>query len=174
MKKALKDAIFEKRKALSKIEIAEKSAKIRENLYSLDEFKNSKNILFYVSFNNEVGTIETIKELLANKKENGKNIIVPYVEKNNSMLQLSEIKDFSDLEPKTFGILEPRENKIKNVDIGKLDLVIVPGIAFDKSGHRIGYGHGYYDQFLGKLNENAVKNAANKPVFLEKSLNPIE
>jgi len=157
MKKALKDTIFEKRKALSKIEITEKSSKIKEKLFSLDEFKKSKNILFYVSFNNEVDTIETIKELLKNKEENKKNIIVPYVEKNNPMLQLSELKDFTDLEPKTFGILEPKKDKIKKFNAKKVDLVLVPGIAFDKNGHRIGYGYGYYDKFLGRLNKNTTK-----------------
>ena len=157
MKKALKDAIFGKRKSLSKMEVEEKSTAIREKLFSLNEFKDAKNIMFYVSFNNEVNTIETIKELSKNKKENKKNIIVPYVEKNNPILQLSEIKDFSDLEPKTFGILEPKKNKIKNFDIDRLDLVIVPGIAFDKNGHRIGYGYGYYDRLLGKLGDKATK-----------------
>lgn len=157
MKQTLKSEIFEKRKSIPKKEIKEKSAKIKERLYSLPEFKHSKNILFYVSFNNEVDTIETIRELLKNKEENKKNIIVPYVEKGNPILQLSELKNFSDLEPRTFGILEPKEDKTKKFDANKLDLVIVPGIAFDKNGHRIGYGHGYYDRFLQKLSKNTVK-----------------
>ncbi len=154
MKQTLKSEIFEKRKALSNEEIDEKSEKIKESLYSLPEFKKSKNILFYVSFNNEVGTINAIKELL-NTKE--KNIIIPFVEKNNLVLQLSELKDFNDLEPKTFGILEPKKNKIKKIDADKIDLAIVPGIVFDKKGHRIGYGYGYYDRFLKTLNESAKK-----------------
>src|SRR3989338_2155993 len=154
MKHSLKSGILEKRKSLSREEVEEKSSKIKESIYSLDEFKSSKNIMFYVSFNNEVDTINTVKELL-DKSE--KKVIVPFVEKGNPILQLSEIKDFNDLEPKTHGILEPKEDKIKKVDIGKLDLVIVPGIAFDKNGHRIGYGYGYYDKFLGKLNKNTTK-----------------
>src|SRR3989344_8279507 len=99
MKLSLKSQIFEKRNKLQKKEMQEKSNKIKQKLFSLNEFKDAKNIMFYVSFNNEVNTIETIKELSKNKKENKKNIIVPYVEKNNPILQLSEIKDFSDLEP---------------------------------------------------------------------------
>ncbi len=154
MKQTLKSWIFEKRKALSKKDVEEKSEKIKKNLYSLPEFKTAKNILFYVSFNNEVNTINIIKELL-DKKE--KNIIVPFVEKNNPMLQLSELKDFNELEPKTFGILEPKKNKIKKIDANKVDLVIVPGIVFDKKGHRIGYGYGYYDRFLKTLKESAKK-----------------
>ena len=157
MKKSLKDAIFEKRKALSNDEVKKKSNKIKEKLFSLDEFKDSKNILFYVSFNNEADTIETIRKLLKNKGENKKNIIVPYLEKNNPILQLSNLNSFDDLEPKTFGILEPKKNKIKKFDPNKLDLVLAPGIAFDKNGHRIGYGYGYYDRLLGKLRDITTK-----------------
>lgn len=157
MKHNLKSEIFRKRKALSKIEAEEKSEAIREKLFSLNEFKDAKNVMFYASFNNEADTIETIKELLKNKGENKKNVIVSYVGKNNPILQLSVLNKFNDLEPKTFGILEPKKNKIKNFDINKLDLVIVPGIAFDKNGHRIGYGHGYYDRFLKKISSKAKK-----------------
>src|SRR3989338_1251735 len=156
MKQILKSEIFEKRKSLSKREIDEKSAAIREKLFSLNRFKDAKNIMFYVSFNNEVNTIEMIKELLKNKKENKKNIIVPYVEKNNPILQLSKLNSFDDLEPKTFGILEPKADKIRKLNIDDLDLVIVPGIVFDKNGHRIGYGHGYYDGFLKKIRAKKV------------------
>ena len=83
MKQTLKQEISEKRKSLAKDKIKEKSSKIKENLFALDEFKNAKNILFYVSFNNEVNTIEIIKELLIKKE---KNVIVPYVLKNNPIL----------------------------------------------------------------------------------------
>mgnify|MGYP001353627139 FL=1 len=154
MKQTLKSEIFEKRKALSKEEIKEKSNKIKEKLFSLPEFKDAKNILFYVSFNDEVDTHEIIKELLANKE---KNIIVPYVVKNNPILQLSEIKNFNELEPKTWGILEPKDEFIRKFDIENVDLVIIPGIVFDQNGHRIGYGYGYYDRFLKKLDKNVVK-----------------
>ena len=153
MKQKLKDEIFKKRKTLSKSEIKEKSTIIRKKLNSMPEFKKSKNILTYVSFNNEVDTINIIKDLLI---KNEKNVLVPYVDKGK-LIQISKINSFDDLEPKIFGILEPKKNKIKKIEINKLDLVIVPGIAFDKNGHRIGYGYGYYDKFLGKLNKNAIK-----------------
>jgi 5-formyltetrahydrofolate cyclo-ligase len=155
MKQNLKTEMFEKRKALSKEEIKDKSSMIKEKLYSLSEFKDAKNVLFYVSFNKEVDTHTIIKETLNEK--NNKKIIVPYVLKNNPILQLSEINNFEDLKPKTFGILEPKEDKIKKFDIENVDLVIVPGIAFDKNGHRIGYGYGYYDRFLKRLDAKVKK-----------------
>ena len=153
MKQKLKDEIFRKRKALSKREIDEKSTAIKEKLNLMPQFKKSKNILTYVSFNNEVDTINTIKDLLIKKE---KNVLVPYVDKNK-LIQISKINSFDELEPKTFGILEPKDGKIRKFDAKKVDLVLVPGIAFDKNGHRIGYGYGYYDRFLGKLNKNITK-----------------
>lgn len=154
MKQNLKSEILEKRKTLSKEDIEEKSSKVKENLYSLSEFKDAKNIMLYVSFNNEVDTQKLIKELLDNKE---KTVVVPYVVKNNLILQLSEIKDFNELEPKTLGILEPKEDKIKKFGINDVDLVIVPGIVFDKNGQRIGYGYGFYDRFLKTLEKNVKK-----------------
>jgi len=151
MKETLKSEILEKRKNLSKEEIKEKSSIIKKKLYSLAEFKKSKNILFYVSFNNEVDTIGIIKELL---NGNSKKIIVPYVEKDNPILQLSELKNIDELKEGSFGILEPK--KIRKFDAEKVDLVIVPGIAFDKNGHRVGYGYGYYDRFLKNLNVTKI------------------
>lgn len=154
MKQTLKQQIFQKRNHLSKEEISKKSLQIKNNLYSLLEFKNAKNIMFYVSFNNEVDTQNAIKELL-NKKE--KTIIVPFVEKNNPIIQLSELKNFDELEPKTFGILEPKKYYIREFNHEKLDLVLIPGMVFDLNGHRIGYGYGYYDRFLRKIKNTAKK-----------------
>ena len=154
MKQTLKQEILEKRKSITREEIKGKSAKINENFYSLDEFKEAKNVMLYVSFNNEVSTIEIIKELLIKK---GKNVIVPYVLKNNPILQLSELKNFNELEPKTFGILEPKDSYVRGFSYKNIDLIILPGVAFDQNGHRIGYGYGYYDRFLKKLSKNVVK-----------------
>jgi 5-formyltetrahydrofolate cyclo-ligase len=154
MKQTLKQQIIEKRNSLKEEEIIRKSNKIKNNLFSLQEFQKAENILFYVSFNKEVNTQEIIKGLL---KEKEKNIIVPFTIKNDLRLHLSELKDFVELEPKTFGILEPKEKYIREFNKDKLDLVIVPGIVFDKKGHRIGYGYGYYDRFLKTIKKEIVK-----------------
>ena len=154
MKQKLKLEILEKRKKLSEEEVLEQSKKIIENLKSLKEFQSAKNILFYVSCNNEVDTLNVITELLGQKE---KNILVPYTIKNKPAVFLSELRDFVELESKTFGILEPKEKYIREFDKEKLDLVIVPGIVFDKTGNRIGYGYGYYDRFLKTIKKEVVK-----------------
>lgn len=156
MKQTLKQEILSKRNHLNKEDIKKKSELIKNNLYALPEFQKSKNIMFYASFNSEVDTQEIIKELL-DKKE--KIIVVPYVVKNNPILQLSELKDFNELEPKTFGILEPKELYKREFNPEKVDLILIPGVVFARNGHRIGYGYGFYDRFLKTIKNNPTKIA---------------
>ena len=147
MKSQLKNQILEKRNALTNEEAAEKSKAIIEKLFSLDEYQKSKSVMFYVSIKNEVGTREAINESLKSK-----SVIVPKVKIGE--IEPSLIISLDNLIEGKFGVLEPIESMI--VPFKKIDLVIVPGIAFDKKCHRIGYGLGYYDKFLKKV-PKAVK-----------------
>lgn len=142
MKSQLKGSIIEKRNSLPKEEILEKSSQIKNNLFNLQSYKKSKAIMFFVSFNSEVNTHEMIKDTLKSKI-----VVVPKVVSHE--IEPSVIIDFDNLVAGKFGVLEPIETmKIAHKNI---DLVLVPGIVFDKEGHRIGYGFGYYDQFLNKV-----------------------
>ena len=142
MKNQLKESIIEKRNSLSKEEIREKSSQIKNKLFNLKHYKNSKTIMFFVSFNSEVNTHEMIKDALKNKI-----VVVPKVVQHE--IEPSVIIDFDNLISGKFGILEPIEAmKIAHKNI---DLVLVPGVIFDKEGHRIGYGFGYFDKFLKKV-----------------------
>ncbi len=154
MKPELKLQTITERNKLTEQGIKEKSKKIIDNLRSLKEFKAAKNILFYVSFGKEADTQEFIRELLETKE---KNIIVPYTIKDKQTIFLSELKDFIELEPKTFGILEPKERYIREFNREELDLIIVPGILFGKNGHRVGYGYGCYDWFLKTIKKDVAK-----------------
>src|SRR3989344_2331190 len=147
MKNQLKESILQKRNSLSKEEILEKSEKIRNNLFNLKPYKSSKTVMFFVSFNSEVHTHEMIEESLKNK-----TVVLPKVAQHE--IEASVIIDFDNLIPGKLGIPEPIETmKIAHKNI---DLVLVPGIVFDKEGRRIGYGLGYYDKFLKKT-PKAVK-----------------
>lgn len=148
MKVQLKENILKKRNLLSRKEIIEKSKKIFTNLSKLCEFQNSKTVMFYVSFNNEVYTHDMIREALKNKL-----VIVPKV--THKEIEPSVIMDLNNLLPSgKFGILEPIE--VMKIPYKNIDLVLVPGIIFDKEGYRIGYGFGYYDKFLKKVSK-AIK-----------------
>ncbi|MBI3035817.1 5-formyltetrahydrofolate cyclo-ligase [Candidatus Woesearchaeota archaeon] len=142
MKNNLKEPTLEKRNSLSKEEILERSDKIKNNLFNSEQYKKSKTIMFFVSFNSEVHTHDMIKESLRNK-----TIIVPKVEHNE--IEPSVIIDFDNLIPGKFGVLEPIE--AMKIAYKNIDLVLVPGLVFDREGHRIGYGFGYYDRFLAKV-----------------------
>lgn len=142
MKSELKESILKKRDSLPKEDILERSRKIQKNLFSLSQYSNSKTAMFFVSFNSEVHTHDMIIEALKSK-----TVVVPKV--THHEIEPSVIIDFDNLVPARFGILEPIDTmRIAYKNIG---LVLVPGIVFDREGHRIGYGFGYYDKFLAKV-----------------------
>jgi 5-formyltetrahydrofolate cyclo-ligase len=143
MKNQLKEAILEKRNSLVKKEIIEKSKKVENILFNLEKYKNSKVIMFFVSFNSEVHTHDMINQAFKNKI-----VVVPKVV--HKEIEPSVIIDFDNLiSSNNLGILEPIEEM--KIAYKNIDLILVPGIVFDKEGHRIGYGLGYYDKFLRKV-----------------------
>src|SRR3989338_4513151 len=142
MKKLLKESILAKRNALSGDEIFDKSNKIKISLFTLENYKKSRTIMFFVSFNSEVYTHQMIKDSLGEKR-----VVVPKV--TGHEIEPSFIIDMDNLVPTgKFGIPEPIE--IMKIAYKNIDMVLVPGIAFDREGHRIGYGFGSYDKFLKK------------------------
>ena len=146
MKKELRSSILEKRRCLPGEQVLEKSRRIKQRLFTLDEFKDTVTILFYVSYDNEVSTHEMIKESLAL----GKHVVVPKVNKKDHTLCLSLLSKWDDLESCAYDILEPKPDCIKEVPVESIDVMIVPGVVFDTQGNRIGHGMGYYDRLLQK------------------------
>ena len=117
---------------------------IFNKIISLKEYKQSKIILTYVSLKEEVDTMELIKDSL----KKGKRVAIPKCEGNDIVFYY--INNLEDLEERSYGILEPKTNEVVN-DFDN-SICIVPGIAFDKTNNRIGYGKGFYDRFLEKYN----------------------
>ncbi len=140
-KDSLRIFFLEKRKKLSRSDVLEKSRKIWERLRGLKEFLEARTVLFYYSIKNEVKTDFMIKEILGSKK-----VALPSI-RGNSIVPL-EVNDLEYMRKGKFGIPEPIGNE---VPLDMIDIVIVPGIAFDFEGYRIGYGKGYYDNFLRKI-----------------------
>lgn len=156
MKSILRDKITLKRDSLTKKTIDTKSRLILTNLTNLGIFNNSKNINCYISKDSEVNTHDLIKLIIQNK---GK-VIVPYIDKE---MDSAELSDFNKLINGKFGILEPKEKKAFNKDM--LDLIIIPGVVFDKRGNRIGRGKGYYDRFLKGANAKKIALAYDLQLF---------
>jgi len=156
IKEKIRKDIYLKRSALPKDEKDLNSKNIFKKLKRTDEFINSKNIMFYVATRNEVQTENMIKKSLSM----GKNIFIPIMINNCNNLISSLLIDFdNELEKNNQGILEPKEEFKRIFSPEKLDLIIVPGVAFDCKGNRIGRGKGYYDRFLKKVKPSAAKIA---------------
>jgi len=147
MKKILRKKVIEKRDSIPLMERKKKDILIGQRLFSLPEFKNAKTVFFYASFRTEVNTAGLIEECL----RMGKAIFVPKVDRIKHRLLLYEIKDLKELLPGCMGIPEPSlpDNRLR--EIKDVDLVIVPGVGFDRSGNRLGYGAGYYDILLSDV-----------------------
>lgn len=146
-KKAIRKQIREKKKDFSLKEKKGKSELIFDQIEKLSAFQKAKIIMVYWSLDDEVFTHDFIK-----KYQNKKKIILPVV--NGDRLDLKEFTGSSNLRAEThFGIGEPDGELFEQVD--KIDLIIVPGVAFDKSLNRLGRGKAYYDKLL--RNTQALK-----------------
>lgn len=139
MKDKIRNDILKKRDLQTQGEIQQKSKKIKERLFSLEDFITSRGILFYYSFRSEVRTDIMIEEALGKKR-----VFLPKVE--GKELKIYEIKGMNELQKGFCGIFEPKAKR--PVSLEEIEVVIVPGVAFDKRGFRIGYGNGFYDRFL--------------------------
>ena len=150
-KRRLREAALAARRTLSPREVAGLSVAIQEQLLALEEYRAARVIHAYVGVKaNEVRTDRILLETL----ESGRRLVVPRVE--GGELAHHEIGALSELRAGAFGLLEPASSA-PVVDPAEIDLVVVPGVAFDRSGNRLGLGRGYYDRFLAGV--RAVKAA---------------
>ena len=143
MKHALRKEILALRVEMNATERAKKDASIFKKLTHTVFFRKSKIIFCYVSKANEVDSLKII-----NNYAKKKTLVVPKVSGEN--LELFRLEHVDHLEKGSFGVMEPN-HRIAKKHVGEIDLAIVPGVVFDKRGHRIGYGKGYFDRFLKNL-----------------------
>ena len=149
MKTAIRKQVLAKRDRLTGEQRAGKSRKIEELLFALPEFQATHTILFFASFRSEVDTLPMIRRALAE----GKRVALPKVQ--GAELGLFEIKDpATDVASGAWGIPEPKD--AFPVRITDIDVVVVPGAAFDAKGNRIGYGAGFYDKLLAGFRGTTV------------------
>ncbi|MCD0458720.1 5-formyltetrahydrofolate cyclo-ligase [Roseiconus lacunae] len=138
---------------------------ICQRLNEIESFQNAVTVLWYVGARDEVSTIECISHQLQDQTDclgptrNHKRVIVPYCEGDD--LCLFELLAVDELRPGAFGIREPavelRGTPARILDPSAIDFVVVPGLAFDLSGRRLGYGRGFYDRMLSHLRPEVDK-----------------
>jgi 5-formyltetrahydrofolate cyclo-ligase len=154
-KEELRKHITWMRSQLTAEQIQQTSCIISRTLFSMEYVIHADTIMSYVNMTGEVDTKRIIQKLLDQEK----NVAVPVCLPKERELLVSKICSLQDLQVGHYGVLEPADHRIKPINAQELDLVITPGLAFDYSGGRIGFGAGYYDRFFAGLNPAALKIA---------------
>lgn len=129
------------------------SRRIMAQLFELPAYQQARTVMLYIGIRSEVRTREQVPEILAS----GRRVVVPFC--RGHKLGLFTLRDLDELELSGFGLWEPppsaRAQPDKACDVKDLDLIAVPGVAFDRRGGRLGHGKAYYDRLLRDVRPDA-------------------
>jgi 5-formyltetrahydrofolate cyclo-ligase len=152
----IRDEIAHTISALSESEINEKIAAVESRLFAFANFLESKIALLYLSGNLEVQTDSIVQKA----QSYNKIVVLPAFDPENYKMKLMKVDVFGqELIPGPRGVLEPDASKCKVVPMDRIDIAIIPGLAFDEKGGRIGMGTGYYDRLVPRLDITTRKVA---------------
>ena len=145
-KKELRRTIRERKRAMTEEEIVSRSEKLGVLFSQSEAYKAAKTIYGYLPYNQEVRTVPMLERAL----RDGKRVAVPKC--YGDEMKFLSLDDLSQVEKGYAGIPEPiADGPVADDDTA---LVLMPGLAFDRQGHRIGYGGGFYDKFLAREPEH--------------------
>lgn len=154
-KLALRRDVLARRDALAADTLVAAGAAIRARVSGLPEFAAARTVLLTLPFRSEWDTLPLVRAALAS----GKTVAIPRVDAASRMLELHAIADPQrDVGASAQGIPEPLPDRPR-VSRDAIDFVLVPGVAFDLAGRRLGYGGGYYDRLLPLLPPGAARVA---------------
>jgi len=145
----MRRAVIATRDALPPAARAADTARCFAQLLDRAEFANAASMLSYMSFGSEIDTRPLFDELL----RRGKRLILPRISRGTAddasapALELHHVTSHNDLVAGVWGIDEPRAG-CPQVSLSEIDFALIPGVAFDRAGNRLGYGKGYYDRLL--------------------------
>jgi 5,10-methenyltetrahydrofolate synthetase len=129
-------------------------------VFASEEFQRAPRVMAYCSFGSEIDTSSLLRQILGR----GKTLLLPKI--NRGLLEVYLVKDLAtDLVAGMWGILEPDPARCEAHALAEKDLAVLPGVAFDRHGGRVGYGKGYYDRLLAKCNPVTVAAAFEVQVF---------
>lgn len=147
MKKNIRKKMHKIRESMSNTERMKKSDQICERVENFIHEENLRSIMVFVGMKNEVDTLSLIDRLIDYEKI----VLAPVMDEvTKELLPYRLIDHENELVRNDYGIYEPHPQICELFPIEQIELVLVPGLAFDKNGHRVGYGGGYYDRFLKK------------------------
>ncbi len=154
-KQLLRSQFLQERKKLEKVTVKYLSSQIYDNFKEVFYKYKPQSVFTYVHHRNEVRTIEIIDFLL----DLGITVFVPKINRCSKTISPIEIENINALQPGAYGILEPIniEKGTKTNNTQQIDIILTPGIVFDKNGGRIGYGGGYYDRFFKNVSDKSIK-----------------
>lgn len=165
-KAIVRKKILDLRNQMSIHDRMEKSKRIFRRVFELEEFIEYSLLMAYVDFGSEVMTREFIGMCL----DSGRRVALPVIVSKGTerYMVACEVKDIeSELKTGAYGIPEPCIETAGILDAADLEMIVVPGIAFGKNMHRIGYGKGYYDRFLSGLSgQNCIKTGVGFDIQL--------
>lgn len=145
-KKELRREIMAKKRNMTPEEIEQKSAILAKKLYQTEAYRSAKTVYGYMPYNQEVRTVPILEQAMLD----GKRVAVPKV--YGEEMRFLYVQDLTAMEKSSYGIPEPVDDEPVADDPAAL--VLMPGLAFDPEGHRVGYGGGFYDKFLQQETEH--------------------
>ena len=154
-KKQMRDAVLARRDAMLPSARAVASHAIIEKLCALPRYQHAKVILTYMGFGSEIETRPFVERILID----GKIVVLPRVDRASRSLILHSVHSLSELEASKWGIREPRADT-PPVPLSTIEFALLPGVAFDRTGNRLGYGRGYYDKLLSTVDPTLERVAA--------------
>ena len=140
----LRKNVLKKRQDSDKKILSRLSGKILARLEKTEEFKKAETVLLYAPIKNEVNTLPLIRKYLGRKK-----ILLPRINPN-WQISIHQINSLKEAEKNTYDIMEPGSH-CKSFSSKKINLAVIPGIAFGTKGERLGFGKGCYDRLLSNL-----------------------
>lgn len=153
MKRTLRQRIIADRAALPQAGRAQLSREITTRLLRLPAYSKAHTVLGYMSFGAEFESDSWVRQVLAD----GKALFLPRVNAETRELDLYRVTDVdTQLLPGAYGIREPLPQSCAAARLEEVDLVLLPGVAFGRDGVRLGYGGGFYDKLLARLQHSPV------------------
>lgn len=149
-KEEMRGSMRRLRAAIPAAERARLAELVEEALFGLPQVLVAHTVLLFYSFGTEVATAGMTQRILGS----GKRLLLPYLADDGTM-EAAEVRAGDAPEPSTYGPREPRDRIA--VDPRMIDLVVTPGLAFDRSGNRLGYGGGYYDRYLARMDASVLR-----------------
>jgi 5-formyltetrahydrofolate cyclo-ligase len=146
-KKEIRKKLIERLLSLTKEEVKRRSKNVEKILSELPIYKEAKVILVYYPLRGEVDVLEMIRKVWSSKR-----VCFPVMDVGTKDLRAFEVSNLdSDFISGPYGVMQPDITKTKEIALGDIDMILVPGIAFDCQKNRLGRGAGYYDRFLKKI-----------------------